>query len=61
MEVLISILPVIIILSVVIYFMIRLKNLNKSSDFNVKQDKMICLLEEIKNELKVLNKNNSDK
>lgn len=60
MEILVSVLPVIIIIAVWLYIMFRFRKYNKSNNFTVKQDEMISLLREIRDELKDLNKNNSD-
>lgn len=61
MENLIEVLVPISVISVWIFFMIRMRKFNKTNNFTVKQDETISLLKEIKDELKDLNKKNSDK
>lgn len=61
-DILISLLPIIIVIitwTVIMRFFFK-KNL-KNNSFQQKQDQMISLLTEIKDELKQLNRNNSVK
>ena len=61
-DILISLLPIIIVIItwiVIMRFFLK-KNL-KNNNFQQKQDEMISLLTEIKDELKQLNRNNSVK
>jgi large-conductance mechanosensitive channel len=55
-EILISLLPMIIIVGVWIFIMIFFRKNLKKNPYNKKQDEMISLLTEIKEELKQLNK-----
>ena len=61
MEDLIGFLPAILLVGFWIFFMFRMKKFNKTNNFGSKQDETISLLKEIRDELKDLNKNNSDK
>lgn len=60
-NVLISSLPIILIICVWIVIIYRMRKFSKSNNFVNRQDEMIGLLKEIKDELKELNKNNSEK
>lgn len=60
-NVLISSLPIIFIICVWIVIIYRMRKFSKSNNFVNRQDEMIGLLKEIKDELKELNKNNSEK
>lgn len=60
-DIIISLLPVVIVVGVWIFIMIKMKKHNKNNKFTQNQDEMILLLKEIKEELKDLNKNNSTK
>jgi flagellar basal body-associated protein FliL len=55
-EILISLLPMIIIVGVWIFIMFFFRKNSKNSPYHKKQDEMISLLTEIKEELKQLNK-----
>lgn len=58
-DILISLLPMIIIVGVWIFIMIFVRKNSKNNLYHKKQDEMILLLTEIKDELKELNKTNS--
>ena len=61
MEILISILPIIVIVLVWLYIMYRLRKNFKSNNFTAKQDEILSTLQEIKQEIKELKANNSEK
>jgi large-conductance mechanosensitive channel len=58
-DLLISLLPIIIVVFVWIFIMIRFKKHFKNNKYNENQDEMIILLKEIKEELKQLNQKNT--
>lgn len=58
-DILISLLPIIIIVGVWIFIMFFVRKNSKNNLYHKKQDEMISLLTEIKDELKQLNKTNS--
>lgn len=60
-DTLIAILPIIIIVGVWIFIMLRMKKNSKNNIYVTNQIEMIDLLKEIRDEMKELNKNNSVK
>lgn len=58
---LISLAPLLIVIIIWIFIMYRFKKYNKTNNFAVNQTETISLLKEIRDELKELNKNNSQK
>lgn len=60
-DIIISLLPVVIVVGVWIFIMKRIKNSSKDNKYTQNQNEMILLLKEIKDELKELNKKNSNK
>lgn len=62
MEELIQILLPLIVVATVWYFLFtKMRKISKSNPLIEKQDEMISILKEIRQELKQLNKNNSEK
>lgn len=62
MEELIQILLPLIVVATVWYFLFtKMRKISKSNPLIEKQDEMISILKEIREELKQLNKNNSEK
>ena len=60
-DIIISFLPVVIVVGVWIFIMFKFRNYSKNNGYLQRQDEMVVLLKEIKEELKELNKNNSVK
>jgi hypothetical protein len=60
-DILISLLPIIIVVGVWIFIMLRMKKNSKNNVYVSNQIEMIDLLKEIRDELKELKKNNSIK
>lgn len=61
LDLIISVLPIIIIVIVWIFVMLRFKKHNKNNKYIQNQDEMISLLKEIKVELQQLNQKNISK
>jgi hypothetical protein len=59
LDTLIAVLPIVIVVGVWIFIMLRMKENSKSNIYVIHQIEMIDLLKEIRDELKELNKNNS--
>lgn len=60
-EIITLILPIIAVASIWYFLFTKMKKISQSNPLIEKQDEMISLLKEIKDELKELNKNNSEK
>lgn len=54
-------LPMVFVAAVWYFLFTKMRKINKSNPLIEKQDEMISILKEIKEELKQLNKNNSEK
>lgn len=61
LDLIISVLPIIIIVIVWIFIMLRFKKHNKNNKYIQNQDEMISLLKEIKDELQQLKQKNISK
>ena len=61
MELIMSLLPIILILVIWLIVMVWLRNKSKSNNFIDKQDEIISMLKEIKEEIKDLKAKNSEK
>jgi hypothetical protein len=60
-DILISVLPIVILVGVWIFIMLKMKKNSKNNIYVSNQIEMIDLLKEIRDEMKELNKNNSIK
>lgn len=60
-EILTSLLPFFFVILIWIYIIYRAKRFNKTNDFAGKHEETLEVLREIRDELKELNKNNSER
>ena len=60
-DILTSLMPFFFIILIWVYLIYRSKKFNKTNDFSGKHEETVTLLREIRDELKELNKNNSER